>query len=170
MARALGLVLLPGQWLAAAPAAADNLVCSSGPAPAAHEEVLQLANRWRARARPCGARGHFAAALPLAWNPTLEAVARRQAAWLAPRRQLSHLGPGGDALGERAHDAGYRFARIAENLARGQQTAERAFEAWAASADHCANLMDPDARDAALACRATADGRPLWVLVLARPR
>jgi uncharacterized protein YkwD len=100
----------------------------------------------------------------------LEAVADRQAQWLAPRIELSHQDADGRGLGERASQAGYRYGRIVENLAQGQLNVERVIEDWARSERHCANLMDAAVTEAALVCRDAADRRPLWVMVLARPR
>jgi len=141
------------------------------PVPAAmRDEALHLTNALRAVARDCGVSGHLRAAPPVIWSPALEAVADRQAHWLAPRLGLSHQDADGRGLGERARQAGYRYDRIVENLAQGQSSVERVIEDWSRSDRHCANLMDAAVTEAALVCRIAADRRPLWVMVLARPR
>ena len=141
------------------------------PVPAAmRDDAVRLTNAVRAVARDCGPSGHFRAAPPVIWSAALEAVADRQAQWLAPRLELSHRDAGGRGLGERARQAGYRYGRIVENLAQGQASVERAIADWSRSDRHCANLMDAAVLEAALVCRIAADLRPLWVMVLARPR
>jgi uncharacterized protein YkwD len=165
-----------GRWCLAAAllscAAAATATTDCGvPVPAAmRDDALRLTNAVRAVARDCGVSGHFDAVPPLVWSVALEAVADRQAQWLAPRLELSHLDASGRSLGERAGQAGYRYGRIVENLAHGQLGVEQVIEGWALSDRHCANLMDAAVSEAALVCRIAADLRPLWVMVLARPR
>lgn len=157
--------------LAAGVASGDPLADCVVPVPQAlRDEALRLTNAWRAQARDCGERGHFAATRPLVWGEALVAVADGQARWLAQDATLSHLGPRGQSLGERARESGYRFGRITENLAHGQIDVESVVAQWGASDHHCANLMDDRVREFALVCRAAVDARPLWVMVLARPR
>ena len=157
--------------LSSLPATADPDADCAVPVPAAlREEALRLTNQARAQPRDCGLRGHFAGAPALRWSAPLEAVADRQAQWLAPTMTLSHEGPAGQTIGQRAREAGYRFGRVTENLAHGQRDVATVIEQWLASDGHCANLMDGGVREFALVCRASGDGRPLWAMVLARPR
>ncbi len=149
---------------------------SSGPAGAAPpgcevapDVVLAQVNALRSQGAVCGARGGFAAAPPLAWHARLAAMAGQQAAWLASTDRLTHAGPQGQTLGERARSSGYAFSRVAENLAQGQHTLADALRDWTRSDGHCANLYAADFTQTALACLAAADGRPLWVMVYARP-
>ena len=133
------------------------------------DAVLSQVNALRAAGAVCGSRGHLGPSTPLDWHPGLEAMARQQAAWLAFTDRLSHAGPQGQTLAERAQRAGYRFARIAENLAQGQHNLADALRDWTRSEGHCANLYGAAYTQTALACQTAADGRPLWVMVYARP-
>lgn len=147
---------------------------SAQPAPqsclGAIDEVLAQVNALRAEGADCGARGRFGPAPLLAWNDALQAMAQAQADALHTTHDLRHTGPSGQTIAQRAQAAGYRFARVAENLAQGQRTLGEALRGWVGSQTHCANLFGAGFVDAALACRAAADGRALWVMVLARPR
>ena len=142
-----------------------QVACASLTINAAAAAVAQA----RARGAACGSRGGFGAAAPLRWSPTLDRVAREQALWVMESGRLTHAGRDGQSLGQRAATAGYRYARIAENLAQGQEDLAEVMAAWAASDGHCANLHDAGVSVMALACRPAADGQPIWVLVLARP-
>jgi uncharacterized protein YkwD len=133
--------------------------------------TLQHVAAKRAVGAPCGERGHFApapATARLAWSPVLERVAREQVAWLVDFGLLVHTGRDGETISQRAQAAGYRFARIAENLAHGQADVADVLDAWQASAGHCVNLFDPQVTEMALACAPAPDGRAMWVLVLGR--
>jgi uncharacterized protein YkwD len=130
---------------------------------------VQAVSRARAPGAQCGERGRFAPAAPVTWSPRLEALARDQAQWMVEYGMLIHTGRGGETLGQRATAAGYRFARIAENLAQGQDSLDAALDAWTKSDGHCANLFDPAVNEMALACAPGADGRAMWVLMLGRP-
>jgi uncharacterized protein YkwD len=132
--------------------------------------VVAAINAQRARGANCGARGVFQGAPPLAWHGTLLRVAEAQALFLATRDDLRHTGAGGEGLGTRALEAGYRYRRIGETLAHGQPTFEEALSGWLASDAHCSTLHHAAYTEMAAACRPGADGRPLWVLVLGRPQ
>jgi uncharacterized protein YkwD len=162
MSRLLGFALLA--------ASLGTLRADPGPCAAAGAAAaVQAVSRARAPGARCGERGSFAPAAALAWNAQLEAVARQQAQWMADYGMLVHTGRGGETLGQRASALGYRFARIAENLAQGQDSLAAALDAWTKSDGHCANLFDPAVSEMALACVPGADGRPMWVLILGRP-
>ena len=130
--------------------------------------LVQQVNHVRAQGADCGARGRFAPAAALGWHPALESVARAQAQWLADYGLLLHTGSQGQTLGQRASAAGYRYARVTENLAKGQSDVAAALRAWTASEGHCVNLYDAGVNEMALACAPGADGRALWVLVMGR--
>ncbi|MHA7874305.1 CAP domain-containing protein [Roseivivax sp.] len=102
---------------------------------------------------------------PLAPNPRLQAMAEAHARDLTRNARFSHIGSDGSDIAERARRAGYRFCRLAENLARGQGSIEAALRGWTTSPAHLQNLLLRDVTEAGLA---RAPGN-LWVLVLARP-
>jgi uncharacterized protein YkwD len=141
----------------------------AGCAGAASATSVQRVNAVRQRGARCGASGAFAPAGALAWNPQLEDMARQQATWLAGYGMLLHAGPNQETLTQRAQTAGYRYARVAENLALGQRALAAVLADWTASEGHCVNLFDAEVTEMALACVPTADGRPTWVLILGRP-
>lgn len=133
------------------------------------DAALVAASSLRAAGALCGSRGAFAPAPALRPHAALQRMAERHAHWLAARAELAHEGEGGAPLARRAQDAGYAYARMSENLGLGQADAASALQAWLASGGHCANLLDPHVSEAGLACATTAAGRPLWVMVFARP-
>jgi uncharacterized protein YkwD len=130
--------------------------------------VVQV-NAARAQGALCGARGGMAASGALSWSEALNAVAQRQALWMADFGMLVHAGRDGDTLSQRAAAAGYPFARIGENLAHGQPTLAQVLDGWTASESHCLTLYDPGVTEMALACVPGRDGRAFWVLILGRP-
>ncbi len=138
--------------------------------PVSIDAVMAELNALRARGGVCGARGAFPAAGPVQWNTTLEAMARQHARFLVGVGELRHRNEAGQALAERATAAGYRFRRIGENLAQGQPTLTSVLHAWTVSDTHCATQLGAAYTDVALACEPGKNGRPLWVMVLARPQ
>ena len=162
---------LLGLGLAAAAAAGPAGAWEGCPAiePA---RVLEQLNALRVRGLGCGAAGPRPGVAPLAWGRGLEAAARRHAEFLAAggeAQPLVHTGARGEDLRQRLADTGVRYARAAENLARGQGSPAEALAAWAASDGHCVNLMDARVTEAALACVADDSALAVWVLLLGRP-
>jgi uncharacterized protein YkwD len=131
--------------------------------------TLAQVNAVRAQGALCGARGGMAASGALIWSGALQALAQRQAVWMADFGMLVHAGRDGETLSQRAAAAGYPFARIGENLAHGQSTVAQALQGWAASDSHCVNLYDSGVTEMALACVPGRDGRAFWVLIVGRP-
>lgn len=134
------------------------------------DAVLAELNALRARGGVCGARGAFPAAPPVQWNTTLETMARQHARFLVSVGELRHRNEAGQALAERATAAGYRYRSIGENLAQGQHTLTSVLHAWTHSETHCTTQLGAAYTDVALACEPGRNGRPLWVMVLARPQ
>jgi uncharacterized protein YkwD len=137
--------------------------------PESPEQVLAPLNALRAQGASCGSRGAFPPAEAVQWNDTLQLMVQQHAQWLVSVGELRHHNAQGQALSERALAAGYRFARIGENLAHGQRTLDAVLRAWAQSETHCGTLFGAAYTETALACERAADGRPLWVMVMARP-
>jgi uncharacterized protein YkwD len=164
-ARLAALVLLTlALWLPRPVHAQD---ACAGVAP---EPVLALVNTVRARGLRCGGVGPLVQAGALGWSARLAQAAQRQAEWLAEHGPLVHVGPRGEPLAARVAAAGYRHARISENLAAGQDGVFGAVRAWEASASHCRALIDPGVTETALACAPGQDGEPVWVMLLGRPQ
>jgi uncharacterized protein YkwD len=107
----------------------------------AGKEILDLVNAARAEPRTCGGR-RFAAAPPLAWNERLGMAALAHSRDMAESQYLDHAAPDGSLPGDRATRAGYRWRRIAENIASGQGSPREVVSKWLASPEHCENIMD----------------------------
>ncbi|NHZ81590.1 CAP domain-containing protein [Massilia sp. CCM 8695] len=151
----------------APPSAASRLP----PPREAGQRILDAVNQARASARNCGAQP-FEAAPPLAWNEELASAALGHSGNMARQRYLSHAGKDGRMVGERALEAGYRWRRIGENIAVGQESAADAVAGWLTSPGHCANLMDAQFTDmgAGYAVNHAGDSpRVYWTQVLAAP-
>ena len=160
---------LAGLLLACAPLWPTALQAQDACDGVAPTPVLQQVNAARARGLRCGSDAPLQPSGALAWSPQLARAAQQQADWLARHGALVHIGPRGESLGARVAAAGYRHARVAENLAAGQQGVLGAVRAWAASPLHCRTLVDPGFTETALACAMGPDGEPFWVLLLGRP-
>ncbi|HVV93570.1 MAG TPA: CAP domain-containing protein [Hyphomicrobiales bacterium] len=106
---------------------------------------------------------------PVAADPTLTAIAKREAAAEAARGSVAHdlAGP----LPGRADAAGYDYAVIEENVAGGYDTLAAAFDGWQRSPEHRANMLAGAVTRIGIAA-AQANGkryRVYWSLVLAAP-
>jgi uncharacterized protein YkwD len=135
------------------------------------QALLEQVNLLRSEGAQCGARGAFVGVAPLAWNDAgLREMALMQASFLSNLDDLRHAGPNGQTIADRAHAADYRFARVAENLALGHRSVAHVLRAWTVSDTHCANLYDSRFTEVAVVCQAGKGNRPLWVMVLGRPR
>ncbi|EHR73514.1 uncharacterized protein with SCP/PR1 domains [Burkholderiales bacterium JOSHI_001] len=150
--------------LAAGTALAND--CTAPFTPAQAEAAL---NAWRARGARCGLKSMPAAA-PLKWDARLAQAAQTQALDMARRRQLTHAGSDGGHASDRLAQAGYEWGAVAENIARGQSDLPAVMGAWARSAGHCRNAMEPKFQHMGLACvQADEKAPPFWTLVLAAP-
>ncbi|MGH8229818.1 MAG: CAP domain-containing protein [Steroidobacteraceae bacterium] len=126
-------------WIVAAePFAAPAL---SHPA-RVRREVLRLVNQARSRARRCGAQ-EFAPARPLAPSSRLRRAALEHSRDMAAHDLFSHEGSDHSTPGERVTRTGYPWSAVGENIAAGQTTARQVVDAWLASPEHCANIMEP---------------------------
>jgi uncharacterized protein YkwD len=135
--------------------------------------VLELVNAARAEPRRCGWK-RFAAAPPLTRSAMLEAVAREHAEDMAWRGRMEHAGGDGSTPAGRATRIGYRWLRIAENVAAGQATPEAAVASWLEIAGHCANLMDPAYTETGVGVATAAAGQdgpgwPYWAQIFGMP-
>lgn len=134
------------------------------------ETLMERVNQARAAGAVCGARGRLEGSGTLQWNDTLRDMALMQAQFLSDIEDLRHAGPNGQTIADRARAAGYRYSRVAENLALGARSVEHVLRAWTSSESHCVNLYDPRFTEMALVCTSGKGGRPLWVMVLGRPK
>jgi uncharacterized protein YkwD len=108
--------------------------------------MLDAINRARASERSCG-QTRFPAAPTVAWNALLAKAALAHSQDMATRQYFNHQGKDGAKVAERAVRAGYRWRRIGENIATGQDSAADVVAGWLDSPGHCANVMDPNFTD-----------------------
>ncbi|WP_232825460.1 CAP domain-containing protein [Albibacillus kandeliae] len=130
-----------------------TLASHAGAAPV--PEAAELLNRIRAAANVG----------PVAWSPGLAQAAQAHGDDLSRSGRFSHGGTDGSSVGARVRRTGYGFCFVAENIAKGQDSLAEVLQAWAHSAPHLHNMLDPRATEAAVA-HAPGD---VWVMVLARP-
>ncbi len=139
-----------GATTAALPAVALDGKFSCGN-PALREIVVAQVNKARASGRQCGTNW-MPPASPLAWNEALFSAAARHSGDMARRNYFDHVTPEGARAGQRVSAQGYRWRGVAENIAAGDRSVERVVEGWLRSPGHCANIMQPEYADVAVAC------------------
>lgn len=106
--------------------------------------MLTLVNDVRRSGYDCGEEGVFGPAPELKLEPHLIAAAQRQAADMDEYDYLEHTGSDGSTIGTRVTDTGYRWSRVGENLAYGQDNVAEVVADWLESDGHCANVLGPD--------------------------
>lgn len=151
--------------------ARPRLAESSEALAGAGRKILDLVNAARATARTCGEK-RYAAAKPLAWSAALAEAAGAHSSDMADNNYFAHAARNGERAGERAKQAGYRWKRIGENIAAGQDTPGSVVKGWLASPGHCANIMDPRFTEmgAAYAIGRKSDLLIYWTQVFGAPR
>ncbi|POR56777.1 CAP domain-containing protein [Bosea psychrotolerans] len=104
---------------------------------------------------------------PVKLDPTLTAMAQRQANAMAAANTLSH--DAGGSFVSRVHGAGLNAGRTAENVGGGYYSTEEAFAGWKASSGHDLNLRMPEATrfGIALAKAPQTQYGAWWALVIA---
>ncbi len=100
-------------------------------------EVLRLTNVERAK-KGCPA---------LNANAALAAAARGHSQDMAEKGYFEHTSPNGSTMQDRVEAAGYRWSRIAENIAAGGQSAADTMSQWMNSSGHRANILDCALKD-----------------------
>lgn len=164
MTRPVGIALLAALLLAgcaatqrdAAPPSARKLERLAA-AKADPAEAVRILNSYRA-GKGLG---------PVRLDPTLTAMAQRQADAMAAADDLSHGAAG--SFTSRVHGAGLDAVRAAENLGAGYYSTQEAFDGWKRSSGHEANLAMPQATRIGIALAKNPQTRygAWWTLVLA---
>lgn len=131
----------------------------------AESDMLGQINAARARGALCGSIS-MPPAPPLRANGKLTSIANSHAADMTARGYFSSTTPEGRGVGRRVADAGYVWQAVAENLARGAQSAQDAVLRWMSHESQCRNIMKPEYTDAGLGFDPSG---PKWVLILAVP-
>lgn len=146
--------------------AAQPLSCASAVAAA---QALAMINATRASERQCGST-FYAAAPPLRWNDALLVAATAHSADMASNNFFSHVGSSGSSPATRVAAAGYRGS-AGENIAANFDPMDAVFKVWLDSPGHCANIMNPQYQDYAVACvgSTTARYRTYWTQAFGTP-
>lgn len=83
---------------------------------------------------------------------------------------FAHRSPAGERAGDRISAEGYRWARFAENIARGQDSAAEVVDDWMHSPSHRDNILDCSLRELGVGRAFDTGGTPYWVQNFASPR
>ncbi|WP_051338054.1 CAP domain-containing protein [Streptomyces flavidovirens] len=127
--------------------------------PRAQAALVRLLNRERIRN---GCR-------PLRTHPAVTRAAQRHSDYMARVGELSHTGAHASRPGDRLTDEGYRWHRVAENLARSKPKAATALRLWKNSPKHRAAMLTCAYHHAGVGM-STRDGQGWWTLLLATRR
>lgn len=106
---------------------------------------------------------------PLELNSALTAAAATHARDMSSQGRPWHFGSDGSSPIERVARAGYRGEMRGELISETFETELETINAWMASADTRAVLMDREARDMGFAWHQDANGKLWWTLVTATP-
>lgn len=111
----------------------------------------------------CGTLSCFEPTVGLTWNASLASAAADHARDMAERDYFDHFSPEGRSPLERALSHDYAGCVVGENLAEGQDFADLVIQAWMASEDHCANVLEPRFKDIGIRVEQGSFGRSIWV-------
>jgi uncharacterized protein YkwD len=157
---------LPGTDPSAVPSVSGSPVAPRNPPPPApdamtamKDDVVRLVNQRRSAAN-CSA---------VTVDTRLAQAATAHAEDMASRGYFSHSTPEGVTFDARIRAAGYDLGQAAENIAFGQPSAQSVMDAWMASADHRANILNCSLRNIGMGLAYDADNTPYWVQSLASP-
>ena len=128
------------------------------------QQMLSAVNQARSVSRYCGDK-LYATAPPLRLSFSLSDAAARHAKDMASRGFVAHQGSDGSRVGDRSAAVGYSRP-VGENVAGGTDDLSDTMGEFLASSDHCANVMNPDAREFGAACvTGAAPYRVYWAQV-----
>ena len=102
---------------------------------------------------------------PVTVDDRLSSAAQDHSQDQADRGVMTHTGSDGSTSGERATRAGYRWSKIAENVASGTTSAERAMDMWMESSGHRENVLNCAYRHIGV-----AEVGGYWTQIFGRPR
>ena len=139
--------------LAAAQREVSPSSVSTSPAAPVQQQVLALVNVNRRRGG-CD---------ELSLDRRLILAAYGHAADMARRGYFAHESPNGAGAGDRVQDAGYRWSRYGENIARGQDSTYEVVDGWMHSPEHRENIMDCGLRQMGIGLAFSGDRQPYWV-------
>ncbi|WP_250004325.1 CAP domain-containing protein [Actinoplanes sp. M2I2] len=149
-----------GGVLAAARQAVTARDVSASPSAPVQQRVLVLVNQNRRRA----------GCAPFILDRRLIKAANQHASDMARRRYFDHESPNGERAGDRVSDAGYRWKRYGENIARGADSPWEVVDGWMNSRSHRENILDCRLREMGVGLAISRDRTPYWVQNFATPR
>ena len=85
-------------------------------------------------------------------------------------RNLSHTGTDGSDVADRVDRTGYRWSRLAENIACGYPDATSVMNGWMNSDGHRRNILHPDLTHIGVSLEQSDGGDAYWVQVFGRQR
>ena len=150
----------PQSLLAASQQDVSRSSVSTNPAAPVQQEVLALVNQNRRRGG-CG---------DLSLDRRLISAAYDHATDMARRGYFAHESPNGDGSGDRMREAGYRWSRYGENIARGQESVYEVVDGWMHSPVHRENIMDCRLDQMGIGLAFAPDDTPYWVQDFATPQ
>lgn len=107
---------------------------------------------------------------PLIWNDKLAQAAEVHAKDMIDRNYFAHESPEGEDVGDRAAAAGYDWAWIGENLAKGQETPNQVVTDWMNSDGHREVLLHEKFTEIGISVRISISGSIHWVQVFGTRR
>lgn len=106
------------------------------------------------------------------WHTKLFDTAVSHALDMATNNYFSHVSLDGRIFSERISAVGYDWAAVGENIAAGQTSIDQVMTEWLKSPGHCANIMNDDFTEIAVACvrNDTSTYKRYWAMELGRPQ
>lgn len=134
------------------------------------EQVLDRVNLARSQVRDCGTTS-FGPSAPVTASALLAQAAAAHARDMAQHDHMQHEGTDGSTPSLRVARTGYRWSRVAENLAGGATNPEELVRDWLASPGHCSNIMSAEATEMGVAYATEPTSRVgiYWAQVFAKP-
>jgi uncharacterized protein YkwD len=132
---------------------------STDPSAPVQQQVLALVNENRERG----------GCPDVSLDRRLILTAQGHAADMAKRDYFAHESPDGQGAGERVSDAGYRWSRYGENIARGQDSPYEVVDGWMHSPEHRENIMDCRLDEMGIGLAFDGERTPYWVQDFATP-
>lgn len=104
---------------------------------------------------------------PVTCDPKAGRAAAIHAEDLCRHGRFSHTGSDGSSMVDRARRIDLEFRTLAENIAKGQQTAEAVVREWMNSRGHRKNILNDDFDRVGIAKTRCPNDQPIWVQVFA---
>ena len=123
------------------------------------QEVIDLTNEERKKEK----------LNPLKPAPLLFASARKHSANMAKQDKLEHV-LDDKTPKDRIVAEGYKYARISENIAKGQKSPKQVLESWMNSEGHRKNILTPELTEIGVGIEKNANGQIFWTQNFGTPR